>query len=70
MGKEITFSKKDTLRLKGIAICMMLFHHLFGFPDRIPYKMIDISFMGGFVLFFGILFKIVCDDLCILRRLR
>ncbi|QUO31246.1 acyltransferase family protein [Faecalicatena sp. Marseille-Q4148] len=60
MGKEITFSKKDTLRLKGIAICMMLFHHLFGFPDRIPYKMIDISFIGGDLSYFLASFSKLC----------
>lgn len=46
MKEDISFSKEDTLMLKGIAICMMLFHHLFGFPERIPNEILDISLMG------------------------
>ncbi len=38
--RDIFFTKEDTLMLKGIAIYMMLFHHLFGFPERIPNKVI------------------------------
>ncbi|MGI5976115.1 MAG: acyltransferase family protein [Candidatus Limivicinus sp.] len=29
------FTKRDTKILKGVAICLMLCHHLFGFPDRV-----------------------------------
>lgn len=35
------FSREDTKVMKGIAILLMLMHHLWGFPDRI---------MGGGVL--------------------
>jgi len=30
--EKVSFSKKDTLIIKGIAICLMLFHHLFYDP--------------------------------------
>lgn len=56
MKEDISFSKEDTLMLKGIAICMMLFHHLFGFPERIPNEILDISLMGGFILLFSVFF--------------
>lgn len=37
MGRRrITFTKQDTRRAKGIAIIMMLMHHLWGFPKRRP----------------------------------
>lgn len=29
------FTKKDTNYIKGIAICFMLYHHLFAFPERV-----------------------------------
>lgn len=29
------FSKKDTSFIKGVAICFMLYHHLFTFPERV-----------------------------------
>ncbi len=36
------FSKKDTLQLKGIAILMMILHHLFAYPNKIQsFFMID-----------------------------
>lgn len=31
--------KEDTKKLKGIAILLMLAHHLYTFADRIPYEM-------------------------------
>ncbi len=40
--KEINFSKIDTYIIKGIAILMMLFHHLFLSPDR--YEGYQVSF--------------------------
>lgn len=30
------FSREDTKAIKGAAIVLMLFHHLAGFPDRLP----------------------------------
>lgn len=39
------FSKRDTKVIKGIAIVMMLYHHLFGFPERIAN---DISYSSLF----------------------
>lgn len=32
----MTFTKSDTKVVKGIAIILMLYHHLFAFPDRLP----------------------------------
>lgn len=32
---ENYFTKEDTKIIKGIAIILMLIHHLWGFPDRI-----------------------------------
>ena len=29
------FTKSDTKIMKGIAICLMLYHHLFAFPERV-----------------------------------
>lgn len=29
------FTRKDTKILKGVAICFMLYHHLFAFPERV-----------------------------------
>ena len=31
----MSFEKKDTKIIKGIAIILMLYHHLFAFPERI-----------------------------------
>ena len=42
MGDKITFSKKDTLVVKGVAIIIMLFHHCFTSADR--YAGYDIVF--------------------------
>lgn len=33
--EQIAFSRGDTKAVKGIAVLLMLLHHLFGFPDRI-----------------------------------
>lgn len=30
------FERDDTKAVKGIAVLLMLFHHLAGFPDRFP----------------------------------
>ena len=31
----MSFSKEDTKVVKGIAICLMLYHHLFAYPHKI-----------------------------------
>lgn len=54
--ENVIFSKEDTLILKGIAIGMMLFHHLFGFPERLPFEMLDIPWGGRSILFISIFF--------------
>ena len=30
------FERKDTKAIKGLAIILMLFHHICGFPERFP----------------------------------
>lgn len=35
MNDRIFFSKEDTRVIKGIAIILMLYHHLFAFPERL-----------------------------------
>lgn len=35
---NIKFTKKDTLIIKGIAIILMIMHHLFAFPTRVIYE--------------------------------
>lgn len=30
-------TRKNTKQLKGFAILLMLAHHLYAFPDRMPY---------------------------------
>lgn len=51
MRAGISFSKENTLMLKGIAICMMLFHHLFGFPERLPFEMLDIPWGAVYLIY-------------------
>lgn len=34
-GRVVEFTRRDTKILKGIAICLMLCHHLFAFPERL-----------------------------------
>lgn len=36
MVLTMEFTKEDTKVVKGFAILLMLMHHLWGFPDRIP----------------------------------
>lgn len=39
----MNFSERDTKVVKGIAIILMIYHHLFTFPERIPEEMSFIS---------------------------
>lgn len=39
----MSFSTKDTKVVKGIAILLMIYHHLFAFPDRMPENISIIS---------------------------
>ena len=41
----MTFSRNDTKVVKGIAIVLMLYHHLFAFPARIDS---DLSYISAF----------------------
>ncbi|MDE5823294.1 MAG: hypothetical protein K2H91_01205, partial [Lachnospiraceae bacterium] len=34
-----TFTREDTKIIKGVAVVLMLLHHLWGFPDRLPNNM-------------------------------
>ena len=47
--KSIEFSRSDTKALKGIAVVLMLFHHLAAFPARFPVGFTGFeSLWGGF----------------------
>lgn len=35
---ETTFTRTDTKVIKGVAVLLMLMHHLFYFPDNRPYS--------------------------------
>lgn len=52
-------SKNNSLIIKGIAIIMMIVHHLFSFPDRINEDYISIYKLGGMPIeyFIGIIGK-------------
>ena len=41
-SRKIVFDRNDTKAIKGIAVVLMLFHHLAGFPYRTP------AWFGGF----------------------
>lgn len=41
------FEKKDTKIMKALAIILMLYHHLFAFPDRINYDYISLLYFNG-----------------------
>lgn len=40
------FTKDDTKMIKGIAVMLMLFHHLFTFPERIFNDYVDLNIKG------------------------
>ena len=35
-GSQPKFDRSDTKAVKGVAVVLMLFHHLVGFPERFP----------------------------------
>ena len=41
------YSKDDSKVLKGIALCLMLCHHLFAFPEKTAYEFVSFVSMGG-----------------------
>ena len=42
------FSKRDTTVIKGVAICLMLWHHLFTFPERLlEVSFVSLPFING-----------------------
>lgn len=47
LGGKMKFTKEDTKVIKGIAIVLMMYHHLFAFPDRISEQ---ISYFSTFSL--------------------
>lgn len=58
MNKGLFISRKESLIIQGIAVILMVFHHLFGFPDRISYAYVilsDFSFfhIGTILSYFG-----------------
>ena len=62
---ETTFTRRDTKAIKGVAVLLMLMHHLFYFPDNRPYSMPEVhqtlpGFMGqGLETMLGI-FGVIC----------
>lgn len=49
--EEENFTREDTKAVKGVAVLMMLMHHLFSYPDRIAYPgLITLSSYIGFDL--------------------
>lgn len=62
---ETTFTRTDTKVIKGVAVLLMLMHHLFYFPDNRPYSMPEVrqtlpNFMGqGLETMLGI-FGVIC----------
>lgn len=45
--KQLELTREDTKMVKGMAIILMLIHHLFAFPDRIHFDYIYIAFISG-----------------------
>ena len=62
---ETTFTRTDTKVIKGVAVLLMLMHHLFYFPDNRPFTMPEVhqtlpGFMGqGLETMLGI-FGVIC----------
>ena len=52
------FTKEDSNICKGIAICMMLMHHLFGSNDYNGYVIDFHPFTEGRIVFLAVLCKI------------
>lgn len=50
---EYKFTKQHTLLAKGIAIILMLVHHLFAFPDRIRFPYIGFFHIEQYIAEFG-----------------
>lgn len=50
------FSRNDTKVIKGLAMVLMLYHHLFAFPDRIPFGITykSIAIYEGYTLSYWI----------------
>ena len=59
--KEESFSRTDTKIIKGVAIILMLMHHLWAFPDRIAGGALNTVFNifgESSAVFFGLFGKI------------
>ena len=44
---QTLFDRTDTKALKGIAVLLMLFHHIAGFPERMPVGFEGFQFLLG-----------------------
>lgn len=58
MEKGKFLSRKESSIIQGIAVMLMVYHHLFGFPDRIVSEYVivsDLSFLhiGTILSYFG-----------------
>ena len=50
INRSAAFTRQDTKAIKGIAVLLMLFHHLAGFPDRVPETFAGFrSLLPGFI---------------------
>ena len=56
--REGGFSRTDTKIIKGVAILLMLLHHLWAFPDRIVGGELNTAFGLNYTQFFGTFGKI------------
>lgn len=46
-NNRFIFDKQMTTSIKGVAICIMLFHHFFGFPNWIEGGLFFMEFPLG-----------------------
>lgn len=62
MEKEFSFNKEKSMILKGVAIILMIIHHLFAFPDRIvpPSYYISIPILGNNIAYYLGVFGRIC----------
>lgn len=56
------FTKDDTKAMKGIAVVLMMLHHLWGFPNRLP---MDKQLCGFEIMVYGKISVLVIVLMCI-----
>ena len=62
MEKKFSFNKEESMIVKGIAIILMIIHHLFAFPDRIvaPSYYMSIPVLGNNIAYYLGVFGRIC----------